>query len=428
MGKGGEKFIKEVPKEFIKPWDTITQDTLYALSEIITSYKHNNRVIRKANNEYEKYSEKRGKKSKVLVKQIKGDNWAIRKSLHQDTVSGLVKLKHIKVPDGKNLTATRKRITDEFTVKTIESITDTGIQKILLRYLEAKNSDPKLAFSAEGLYELNKDIGKYNNGKSHQPIFKVRIFELGSKFQLGQTGNKKDKWVEAAKGTNLFFAIYENESGKRNYETIPLNFVIERQKQRLGPVPELNRQGWRLKFYLSPYDLVYVPTRDQIENNGTIDWSNKKEISERTYQVRKFTNKSCYFLQSRIAHLIVPYSAESKFGEFESQNLSEKSLDDLKIADVCIKLNVDRIGNIINNKASVYTKSEAHSAVSEFNAGFQHSVLKTAGSFDEMNESDAAEKASIPPELHMKNAVEQIKRIYKNELNKPIDKKLKFRK
>jgi CRISPR-associated endonuclease Csn1 len=38
---------------------------------------------------------------------------------------------------------------------------------------------------------------------------------LGSKFQVGQTGNKKDKYVEAAKGTNLFFAVYEDKNGKK---------------------------------------------------------------------------------------------------------------------------------------------------------------------------------------------------------------------
>ncbi len=31
----------------------------------------------------------------------------------------------------------------------------------------------------------------------------------GNKFSVGLTGNKKDKYVEAEKGTNLFFAIYK---------------------------------------------------------------------------------------------------------------------------------------------------------------------------------------------------------------------------
>ena len=66
---------------------------------------------------------------------------------------------------------------------------------------------------------MNKNIEKFNDGKAHQPIIKVRIFELGSKFPLGQSGNKKDKYVEAAKGTNLFLPYMkikmEKEATKR---------------------------------------------------------------------------------------------------------------------------------------------------------------------------------------------------------------------
>src|SRR5690606_33063475 len=119
----------------------------------------------------------------------------------------------------------------------IGAITDTGIQKILKNYLKSKGGNPELAFSPEGIEDLNKNITQYNDGKPHQPIYKARIFELGSKFPLGQKGNKKTKYVESAKGTNLYFAVYQDENGKRSFETIPLNIVIERQKQALNSVP-----------------------------------------------------------------------------------------------------------------------------------------------------------------------------------------------
>ena len=105
------------------------------LDEIVISFKQNLRIINKTNNKYEKYVDKNGKKVKELVSQSKGDSWAIRKSLHKDTVSGEVFLDRIKVPKGKILTATRKNIDPSFNLKTIESITDTGIQKILRNYL-----------------------------------------------------------------------------------------------------------------------------------------------------------------------------------------------------------------------------------------------------------------------------------------------------
>ena len=39
---------------------------------------------------------------------------------------------------------------------------------------------------------------------------------------------------------------------KRTYETIPLNMVIEREKQGLVPVPDRNEKGDKLLFWLSP--------------------------------------------------------------------------------------------------------------------------------------------------------------------------------
>ena len=75
---------------------------------------------------------------------------------------------------------------------------------------------------------------------------------LGNKFNVGTTGNKGKKFVEAAKGTNLFFAIYRTEDGKRIYDTIPLNIVIEREKQGLLPVPDKDEKGNTLLFWLSP--------------------------------------------------------------------------------------------------------------------------------------------------------------------------------
>ncbi|MDF2831820.1 MAG: type RNA-guided endonuclease Cas9 [Chryseobacterium indoltheticum] len=199
----GERIERDVPKQFLKPWESFTIDAKNNLDKIIVSFKQNLRVINKATNYYEKYVEKDGVKTKEKIQQT-GTNWAIRKPMHKETVSGKIDLPWVKVPKGKILTATRKSLDTSFDLKSINSITDTGIQKILRNYLEFKESS-ELAFSSEGIEDMNKNIEKYNDGKLHQPINKVRVFELGSKFQVVQTGNKKDKYVEAAKGTNLFF-------------------------------------------------------------------------------------------------------------------------------------------------------------------------------------------------------------------------------
>ena len=329
---------KETFKEFLKPWNTFTEDTRKSLETIIVSFKQNLRVINKATNKYEKWVDKNGEKKKELVEQ-KGVNWAIRKPIHKETVSGKVDLPRIKVPKGKILTATRKSIDTSFNLKTIESITDTGIQKILQNYLLSKDGNSELAFSPEGIEDMNKNVEKYNDGKPHQPIYKVRIFETGSKFSLGQTGNKKDKYVETAKGTNLFFAVYQDENGKRNYITIPLNEVIERQKQGLLSVSETNEKGDALLFYLSPNDLVYVPNED--ENVLMIDFDNlTKEQTGRIYKMVSSSGSQCFFIKQEVSTSIV-----NKM-EFSSLNKMEKSINDVMIKEFCIKLKVDRLGNI----------------------------------------------------------------------------------
>jgi CRISPR-associated endonuclease Csn1 len=343
--KTDEKIKKQVPKDYLKPWGTFTQDARNALEKIVVSFKQNLRIINKTVNNYENYKDetgnvrigKDGRPKKGFITQRKGDSWAIRKPMHKETVSGKVDLPRVKVPKGKILTATRKNIDVSFDLKTIQSITDTGIQKILKNYLAFKSNNVEAAFSPEGLEAMNKNITQFNDGKAHQPIYKARIFELGSKFALGDTGNKKQKYVEAAKGTNLFFAIYQDAKGKRTYDTIPLNIVIERQKQGLNAVPENNEKGHTFLFYLSPNDLVYVPTDEEQEEPLTIDFAKlTKEQIGRIYKIVSFTGSRLYGIPLSVATAIVNKVEYTQLNKIEF----------IKEKESCLKLKIDRIGNL----------------------------------------------------------------------------------
>lgn len=342
---------RDVPKEFLKPWATFTSNAKAQLETMIVSFKQNLRVINKATNRYESYKDengnlrmgKDGKPKKDIIPQTKGDNWAIRKSLHKDTISGKVDLPRVKVAKGKILSATRKSIDPSFNNSIIESITDTGIQKILKNFLASKGGNPELAFSPEGLEDMNKNIEKYNEGKPHKPIYKARIFEPGSKFPLGQKGNKKDKYAEADRGTNLFFAVYwDDEKKKRNYETIPLNEVIEHQKwqatltkleREQTPIIPVKAENGSFLFSLSPNDLVYVP--DIVE-----DLESEKAKPNCIYKVVSFSGNQCFFVKQDIATSIVNKA------EYSTLNKMERSIDGKMIKESCIKIEVDRLGNI----------------------------------------------------------------------------------
>ena len=394
-----------------KPWETFTQDALAALENVVVSFKNHVRVINKATNYYEKFNEK-GKK--VYVPQRGNALWAIRKSMHKDTVFGEVNLRRkalvpiakalenipaicnkdlrryidglvankfnkkqlvvhfkslhyrwnrqdvskveviLESKDKERMVATRKLLDTSFDKKRIGSITDTGIQKILLCYLETKGGDPAMAFTPDGIAEMNRDISLYNGGKRHQPILKVRVSESkGAKFQVGEKGAKGRKFVEAQKGTNLYFAIYEDREGIRSYSTEPLDEVAERLKQDQSPVPEKNDNDVPLKYYLSPNDLVYVPSEEERMSEDVC--MNKSRI----YRFVDASGTTANFVPHTVASLI--YSVDKKtaesfcqgniiqdeFGVGSSQSKNQRAITGEMVKAVCWKLEVDRLGKIL---------------------------------------------------------------------------------
>ncbi len=380
---------------FHKPWDTFTQDTQVALDNIIVSFKQNQRIINKSTNKYQKYEEG----IKKSVSQISGDNWAIRKPLHKETVYGRVNMQLKKTvtlsvaldnwkmvadkeirdkikllfddkfdkkqilayfkkvgnrynqkdisrlevyyfsDEKEPLVATRKTLDSSFTVKNINVVTDTGIRQILLHHLEKYQGNTEDAFSPEGIEDMNKNIRYLNNGKFHKPIYKVRVSEaLGNKFNVGDRGNKKAKYVEAAQGTNLFFAVYQSGEGKRSFETVPLNVVIENLKRGENAVSSINEKGDRLLFTLSPNDLVYIPTEDQLENKISIEDVEKNK--NRIYKFVSCTGNEGHFIPYYIASAIVPTT------ELGANNKAQRAWTGEMIKEVCLKMKIDRLGEI----------------------------------------------------------------------------------
>lgn len=388
---------------FVKPWATFTNDVERALSGIVVSFKQNLRVINKTTNKTQKVMNGR----KTFVPQVKGDSWAIRKSMHKETVFGEVNLRRIKdVPlkealdsltsivdkelknklkdlvaagyDAKRIKAyfeankdtwsdvnlkkigvyyftkdtkerffaTRKPLDVSFSEKKIcESVTDTGVQEILLRHLSEHDNNPELAFSPDGIERMNQNMLQLNDGKKHQPILKVRVYEKAEKFAVGQRGNKASKFVEAAKGTNLFYAVYETEQKnkntgltekKRSYATIPLNVVISRQKQGLPSAPA-DERGNSPAFVLSPNDLVYLPTKEECERHVIEKPIDKRRI----YKMVSCTGLQCMFVPCSVANTIV-----DKY-EFSPLNKMERAITGEMIKETCVPLKVDRLGNII---------------------------------------------------------------------------------
>lgn len=419
---------------FKKPWDSFTKNAQDVLKNIVVSFKHNLRVINKTVNHYQHFEDgekilkkqEKGdswairkpmhkdtvfgevnlqfKKPVALSEALKNPKSIVEKDLKKKILEFLADGKDVKAikkyfEDNKdvwsdvNLSkievyyftqdvrnkhgevkeryfATRKSLDPSFDKKKIEtSIADTGIQKILLAHLVLKGNNPKLAFSPDGIDEMNRNIKELNDGKNHQPILKVRVYEKADKFAVGSKGNKSKKFVEAAKGTNLFFAVYEKE-GKRCYATVPLNMVIDCQKEAgknwkekidlLLKEKEMVPVDARLLFMLSPNDLVYLPTEEQIKNGiDTIDRT-------RIYKFVDSSGTTGNFVPYSVSNTIfsinfkeqskrgISYQIQDEFGVGSSQSKNQRSITGEMIKESCVPLKVDRLGNIVEVNGKNY--------------------------------------------------------------------------
>lgn len=413
---------RRIFKEFIMPWASFKSDTLLSLQQIVVSFKQNLRVLNLATNLYSKYENGQ----KMLSAQDSSNHFAIRKSLHKDTVFGHVNLQcktTIKLKDAlkdvnrivdKRLKRKIKELrtrhyndkqllayfkdyayewkgydfnkvevfyfTDEkepmvatrfcndlvsiFSGKTkkqdvekvIAQITDTGIQKILTNYLNENLDKIEYAFSAEGLEQMNENLVQYNNGKQHKSIFVVRLFQpQGNKFIVGQKGNNNKKYVVADAGTNLFFAVYQTIEEVRKYKTIPLEEVIARMKQKLHPVNDSDEEGNKLLFSISPNDLVYLPTPDEL-SDGHINYENINV--DRVYRFVDSSGTTANFVPSKIANIIYHLKKDvaehfckgnviqDELGLGSPQSKNQKAITGEMVKDICIPLVVNRIGEI----------------------------------------------------------------------------------
>lgn len=276
---------------------------------------------------------------------------------HQDVWHEL-NLKKIKVYYYTNETndqyfAKRVALSSDFKAEHIEKITDSGIREILRRHLELCGNNAEEAFSPEGIERMNQNIIVLNNGKPHKPIYSVRKYESSEKkFAIGQIGVKTKQYVEAADGTCLYFAIYRSMidgKEKRSCYTIPLQIVIECQKK--------NHKNWKIELdkwirsnneiddsielyaLLSPGDLVYMPTYEEI-TNGEILW-NKNNV----YKVVSFDNTKCYFVPHYVASSVIDKEEFTRHNKISRVQFIDG--DDRLIKDYCIPFKTNRLGEIL---------------------------------------------------------------------------------
>lgn len=391
--------------EIKPPADDFALQVKTALENIVVSFKHKERILTKGVNRTQ-YLDSNGKI--CYKKQEDGDFRSLRQPYHKETAFGKVALRDTKTENlnkalthskdimdrdirkailecqrnGLNEKQIKKVLSDKFqdrptnkldvyyftdntyavrtnidanlikSEKDIEKITDKSIREILRKHLANNEGNAEKAFSPEGLERMNANIQELNGGKAHKPVYKCRKFEPSdAKFPLGHKGIMTGKYFEAQKGTNLFLAVYRDSDGKRSYRSIPLVEVVDCIKNGLPKIPEKNLKGEDLLFYLSPNDLVYVPTSEEIDNrriNATKKSDGTYELDYDKSRIYKFvscTGTSAYFVPAMVATSIVDKVEFSQLNKTE-RIISITGEQDM-IKSVCIPIKTDRLGNIV---------------------------------------------------------------------------------
>jgi CRISPR-associated endonuclease Csn1 len=204
------------------------------------------------------------------------------------------------------------------------------------------------AFSEEGLEALAKKIG-----------IKIRmvtlIEDIGIKIFL------KNRYSEA--DGNPYFIMYENTETKirSGFASLSSYDIIQRIKNG-EPIAE-KKEGLN-SIILQPNDLVYLPEVNRegkvIEDISKINWSKPtKEMINKIYIVKSFSKTQIFFTPAYVSSPL-----DKKCNELDNNNKSETawtnegwaSIKDKKskqekdkglmIKDYCIKLKIDRLGNI----------------------------------------------------------------------------------
>lgn len=384
-------------RKFKKPWKGFVAESFEKLGGIIVSFKSNLRIYGKKANKNLRYiqqsdgSFKKEYKPAVDSKGIKKLSSYVRQSLHKATIAGKIQLREYKpvsindafktpalIANGKERNyiqqllektnndikkalklynespiknesgqelkkvkiinmafyfVNRVDISSGFDKKRIEKIPDPVMQKELLQHIhnieqlnQSKSKEEQIdPFGSEGIDVLNKHR-KF-------PITKVTIKEeSSSKFEI-----RPGAFTEADKGTNLFFVIYESniDPTDRIFESIPLRTVVEAKANKSDFIEEKQGYHW---FILSPQDLVYMPDFGEVVSN--INWKDKKPLSSKIYKMVSCNKGQAFFIPQAVSKVIVDKV------EFDSINKVERGLDGRMIKQFCIKLKVDRLGNI----------------------------------------------------------------------------------
>lgn len=342
----GDSLIKFIPPTGKEDKDATKFYSLAedAINSIIISYKNRKRLVSKGINWYQKFNPEKGKIEKV--KQDNSKLWAIKGPLHNETNYGVINFK------GIQRYTSRCELAD-LTESKIRNIPDELLREKITNHINKTEYEGniKKAFGPEGIMDFNKN--------RKVPIFAVTVMEDGNVEKVkGKTFlYSKERKLAVEKGGNYCVAFYEHpETKERKFDVVSFFDAVQLKTSGQNPFQtdkgiELEKLGYKFLFNLTHNDLVYIPDED--ESLAQIDWNDKKKLFNKIYRVVKFSGEQIYFQPHNFSKEITIHEGKAKsakeyMGEFaKGTNGTEFLIDNKKsIKNICLKLQVDRLGNI----------------------------------------------------------------------------------
>lgn len=245
---------------------------------------------------------------------------------------------------------------------------DEDLKNKLISHLDTKGGDFKEAFSDTGIKELNQkleeDFKQRNPNKSFKALSSIKLTPIKANSEneevdlsllpLERKSSYNNKLLVAT-GSNYAFVVLEKD-GKRHYDEISffdatrlVNTALKKGFKNVQKIIidhfEKKYMDSKVLFLLKQNEMVYLPQKNEqiIIDDKHPDfetfWKDKNSRSKNIYIVVKFSGKQIYFLKHDIA---TPLLNKVEFG---SQNCYE-IINNLSIKEHCIKLKIDRLGNI----------------------------------------------------------------------------------
>lgn len=242
------------------PYPAFKLDVNDHLQKIFVSYRNKKRLMGVKTNFYTHSKSDKQKKQRT---------YQVRGSLHEETNYG-----RIKHPDtGEYVYVVKKPVNLIDTEKQVDKIVDRQIRQLVKDRIANHNGKIKQAL-AQPIFFKTKD------GKN-VPIKSVRMVDNSENLITIRPNENGNLFVSS--GNNYCIAIYEDDNGKREFDTVTFYDAVKRKKVG-DPIIPLTKNHKKLLLSLKQKDMVvlYETHPDEIE------WANKKDLFNRLCRVIKF--------------------------------------------------------------------------------------------------------------------------------------------